>query len=463
MERVDELLDGWEENEGGWAELIEALEDAYGPADVEPCDAMRRLVGSSGHAGDVKRRHFARLRRAGAHVDVDDLLKRVTTTLGYMVGVAAPGDKIDGPALFTLAVERMVASGAVKDGLDVHTQIMVNNERIPAYERTCSLRNFVYNLGSEGELFEAAHSGKGVLEDLYKKMLHMTKVVPTLKVSRLHHAWRNGVVDVRTGELSDFDELEEGVFACTFHDMEYTPAPSTPLFDGVLHAQGISGSVHTAFMALAVGRMLHDPQVDNWQRLVFLTGAAGTGKSLMVNVISDLVGRSVDVSSNAEPRWIGGQVHDAYLLTCGDMTSTCTWPKSIVLQMTGDRSYQMERKYQDPIRAKSTNHILIAGNSALPFVDVAGEVERRVIPFVMSTPVVPNPALGRQLRGEYAGIFQQACEAYTSVCEWMEDEDLTLNDVLFGCGATQACTCHRCANRQGPYFTQSMRVAVDHS
>ena len=462
--RVDDLLDAWTGAEG--AELQEALAEAYGTgADMDCGSLVRLLFERPGSITVLRRNHLARIDRAALHLDTAAVRASVLGMFDRLLGRPAADDADKGHAFFTAAVDFMTAQGVVKDGVNVHSRIRVDDVPIPAYEFKCTLRAFVYNMGSSPDmpLFEGAHKSKSVLEDLYKKLLHMTENIPSLCTSRHHHAWRNGMVDVNTGDLTPFDDLDADIVACVYHDQPYNPIPNTPHFDSILHMQGINNAIELLFLALAVGRMLHSPADDNWQRLIYVFGTAGTGKSLMLNVISDLVGRSIDISSDAEPRWIGGQLHNMHLMTCGDMTSKCSWPKSLLLTLTGNRTFQMERKYMDPATTICTSHMLLAGNGPLPFTDIAGEMDRRVVPFSFSTPVVQIPSLGNSLVAEYPSIFKKACEAYTEISEWMEDEGVDLDDLLKGCGAAHACQCSKCSYRQGPYFMQGLNAAIDHS
>ena len=215
-------------------------------------------------------------------------------------------------------------------------------------------------------------------------------------------------------------QAEEGKVARHHIAQLYAPLGTpTPLFDSVLERQ-FSPEVAETLMVL-LGR-LHFPvgTHDNWQVMPWLVGTAGTGKSVVQDVVSAMFSASSTgtLTGNQEQTFGLDGKYNCHVLLGRDLPrkmSTVLSQELLQCMVSGERMC-VPRKNQLALEVKWTVPALFASNQHPDYGDGAGQVARRVVPFRFGTPVAePDPTLlQRILEAELPALVTRMMEAYLS-------------------------------------------------
>jgi hypothetical protein len=195
------------------------------------------------------------------------------------------------------------------------------------------------------------------------------------------------------------------------------PSTPTPLFDGVISKQ-FSPEVAGTLMVL-LGRLMFPVGThDNWQVLPWLVGTAGTGKSVVQDVVSAMFSTSAtsSLTSNQEQTFGLDGKYSSHVMIGRDLPrkmSSVLSQEMLQCMVSGERVC-VPRKNQIALEVRWTVPLLFASNSLPDYADSNGQIVRRLVPFMFRTPVhEPDPTLlQRILASELPAIVSKTLSVY---------------------------------------------------
>jgi putative DNA primase/helicase len=163
------------------------------------------------------------------------------------------------------------------------------------------------------------------------------------------------------------------------------------------------------------------------QALLFIYGPGGNGKSVFLNILSDIMG---GYAKNAAIGTFAATNHQRHLtelaMLCGSRLVTASetetgqkWSEVRINQLTGGDPVTANYMRQDHFTYQPQFKIMIVGNHKpqLPNVNEAARRRFNIVPF-LHKPKEPDKALPEKLRSEYPAILQWAIEG---CMDWMQN------------------------------------------
>lgn len=142
------------------------------------------------------------------------------------------------------------------------------------------------------------------------------------------------------------------------------------------------------------------------------------------------------ISNTCQSRWLAGQLKDKDLFVCPEMTSGCTWPKSLFLSLQGEGAMAYEKKYEAPGVMVNTAQGIFMSNEGIPW--TGGEVVRRLIPFRFGNPIlVEDLTLRKRLSAEMPMLLAKGVICYQTMLGQVNASPLPLTDHLRAIGGSQ--------------------------
>ena len=230
---------------------------------------------------------------------------------------------------------------------DCYRPVYVDNFFTRSFERVCTIDEFVHKQTQKEVHFEmwkaitaASDNAKKACDYL---ITHNDREFATLLRDRHIFSFRNGlwftkVVDEATGEVHDkFHpykdeedvEMMPDVVACNFFDRDFNDYADrrwddilTPSLQKIVDDQGYDQE-SSRWLYIMIGRMLYDVgECDGWQILPFFKGAAGTGKSTIVNYVIKPMYAKDDVgtlSNNIEKTFGLSNLSEKYIIVAPEV------------------------------------------------------------------------------------------------------------------------------------------------
>jgi putative DNA primase/helicase len=224
-----------------------------------------------------------------------------------------------------------------------------------------------------------------------------------------------GTVNLKDGLLREADPQD---FITKL--VAVTPAPkgaTCPVFQKFLEeATGGDKELQT-FLQQWAGYCLTGLTTE--QALLFIYGPGGNGKSLLLKVLSGIMG---DYAKNAAPGTFAATLHrrhltelamlqGARLVTTSETETGQKWSEVRVNELTGGDPITANFMRGDHFTYQPKFKIMIAGNHK-PGLSTVNDAARRrfnIVPF-MHKPKKPDPALAAKLQEEYPAILRWAIE-----------------------------------------------------
>jgi hypothetical protein len=137
------------------------------------------------------------------------------------------------------------------------------------------------------------------------EFLENYREIPTFAPDLDLLSFSNGVLRLSDATFTPYPDIADpAAFGIARHhiDAEYTGSVATPLFDRIAAAQGWGPDVAELMYAL-LGRLLFKVnQLDGWEVMPYLVGVGGSGKSLVLKIVSAMFRRSNAVGNLAARR-----------------------------------------------------------------------------------------------------------------------------------------------------------------
>jgi putative DNA primase/helicase len=221
---------------------------------------------------------------------------------------------------------------------------------------------------------------------------------------------RNGMVDLRTGELIDHDPKYPSVAQI---QVTYDPGASCPTYEEWA-AEQIGDQLDDLEETVA---LMLDPTITP-TKAVFLFGAARSGKSTYLRLLQEIAGpenySAVTLHQLSDDRFAAANLYGKMLNVAADLPASHVEDLSTFKMMTGEDPVQANRKYGNQFAF--VNRALFAFSANEP--PTVGESSRayaeRIKPFHFSNSFAgrEDPALEARLRDELPGILARLVRAH---------------------------------------------------
>lgn len=237
------------------------------------------------------------------------------------------------------------------------------------------------------------------------------KHLPPVPVGRLLPV-RNGLLDVRTGELLQHTE-DEPVWALL--PVDWDPAATCPTFDAWLDERCDD---QAGVLLEAVGLML----LPSWdqRRAVFLFGPSRSGKSTLLRLLQAIVGRdnTANVSlADMDPRYSSpftlGTLYGKLLNLAPEISGTRIRDITTFKQLTGGERVRVDQKYKPQFMMESQALHVFSANTLPEVGEQSSAFMNRVVPisFPHTFEGHEDPGIEEQLLEELPGIVVRLVEA----------------------------------------------------
>ena len=257
--------------------------------------------------------------------------------------------------------------------------------------------------------------------------------LPFITESRYMFAFNNGIYHSLTNSFYSYQEtsvFDGSESCCNYFEMDFDEKfydtfedpleLPTPHSDTVLDSQGFGPEVKRWLYA-SWGRLLFDLHVkDDWEYFPFLKGVAGSGKSLLLNMIKRLYPpSSIGILMSHGQRNFGIEhLFDRYLFLCFDLDSKMTLPQMTWNSMVSGELMSISRKFRMALDVEWNVPGAFAGNEFPPWCDQAGNMSRRFVMFLFGTCVKhQDPDLPKKIAKELPIFLKKCVSCYLDLVE----------------------------------------------
>lgn len=319
--------------------------------------------------------------------------------------------------LYRETIERLARFGARKSHLPggevgvffpyyhrnvfTYTYVQKNNQ----YGRPMFIRDFIAEIASHDHDYQAKlFNSPGYtarLAEMIRDLHH--PLFDVLKTCKTQWSFRNGVFDSRTCEFypygsHDIQILDKSVSSVQFMDMDMEVDAyrremddaggdpmgiRTPYCDRIGITQNWSAAIMRFWYALVFGRSFGPLTSADQQFCAMHIGRAGTGKSMVLKILSKYYVQHVrEFSVPPRQNFELMDLWDGLIAVCYE-SSGFAYPKELFLSMASCEPVSVSVMRDKSIRMHWTAPLVFAGNSTPPFNDhdIGGALARRQLIF----------------------------------------------------------------------------------
>ena len=257
--------------------------------------------------------------------------------------------------------------------------------------------------------------------------------VPVSRINNRPKHWihfKNGYYDFKTDTLRDHnpDYYEIGVIP-----WDYSPSRYPTNYKFVKRGEGILRE--TCEEALIFDRWIEEAIPDysdrvmlyqfigyamtldtSEQKFIMVVGPGGTGKSTLLKLIEEILGRE-NVSSislqGLQDRFAPAGLFLKQANMCADIPLSALSEVDMIKKLTGEDTISADRKFKDPFTFRSYARLFFSANS-IPYIDEKTNAfyRRMLILKMESTPKEVDPGLFEKLREEIPNIITRCSEEF---------------------------------------------------
>ena len=223
---------------------------------------------------------------------------------------------------------------------------------------------------------------------------------------------QNGIYDVASGEFSD--EFDPDLHARSSHPIEFKEEADCPTFKGFLDA--VVGEENCDFVFEWFGyNFYRDYSI---QKMLFVHGKGGTGKSTVINILRDMIGHenyaAVTLQHLMVERFAKIGLYRKVSNFDTDAKPQYLADGATLKMLTGEDAIYADRKNKEPITFYNYAKLTFAMNELPPMRDFSGGLKRRMLILEMNT--VLTKAIKEAypldtIKAERAGIFNESMKA----------------------------------------------------
>lgn len=367
--------------------------------------------------------------------------------------------------------------GLRREGVMIARPRVVTNEgvtrRLPVYRTTETISQWVYGLmqhiwgaGSQKLTFtptivtaviKALENWQGCeLRELkpngsfigFKNGVYVLKATDDMKQPRSDEDGEESKEDddfgVRDAFIS-YEAMPSDVTAIAYHDFDLDweaikdkdPDDIPSVMEEILLAQFPTAEelpVRQAIFAM-LGRVFFPvgctDTLDNWQKALVLLGAAGTGKSTIINWIRYVFnGRYVGIIGNSTQSTFSlhNQVNNK-VCVFEEITKDMRLALDIILSMISGGSTEVTKKYGASYPMDWNKSTIITGNDFASWPNIGGGLARRLIVVYFTLRVIMDPTLQTRLNADTGFTIVRLVRSYHKLVRTMRDPSTEASEV----------------------------------
>ena len=283
--------------------------------------------------------------------------------------------------------------------------------------------------GQDEELRQSVDSVKKLATFLadFKNLDDFPELVPDRRVI----SFKNGVLNIKTMEFTDYSQIDETKTIARHHiDLEYTAQGDTPNLDRVLDHQ-FKPDTKTWLLAL-LGRMLFNvKEADRWEIALYLFGVAGSGKSLVLQLLQSLfrMDAVANFASEKDGHFALEGLLGAEIVVGSDMPADIS--KAIdgteLQKMCSGEPIVVNQKGKKQLRIpRWTSPLIFASNYEPAWKNSQDCIGRRLVPFRFGNVVEKrDPLLADKLHKELPNLCHKILTEYHKLVDKFGDKDIT--------------------------------------
>lgn len=309
-----------------------------------------------------------------------------------------------------------------------------------AWERVCDMQEFVYEACRKEINYDMWLNLTCFRSNVSSAIDHLESCrdvqLPELHRDRHVFAFSDGIYLAAQDRFCAYGSPEHAALASDLVAAKYFPIPShqgidigcddegwykdilTPHLQSILDYQGMGEDV-SRWMYAMIGRLIYEVnELDGWQVLPFLKGAASSGKSTILTRVCRGLYEATDVgtlSNNIERKFGLSALHDKLLFIGPEIKS------DIALEQAEFQSIVSGETVQVAIKCRTAQTVewkvpgALAGNEVPNWVDNSGSVNRRIVLFDFPNRVHNGDMeLGRKIDREMPSLIVKCNRAYLS-------------------------------------------------
>lgn len=216
--------------------------------------------------------------------------------------------------------------------------------------------------------------------------------------------------DLVAAKYFDVDMPIEAIDGCEWREIE------TPHLQSILDYQGMDAEV-SRWLYVMVGRLVYEVnEMDKWQVIPFLKGAASSGKSTLLMHVCRGLYEDADVgvlSNNVERKFGLSGLVDKLLFIGPEIKGDIQLEQAEFQSIVSGECLQVAAKFKTSSTVKWTVPGALAGNEVPGWIDNSGSINRRVVLFEFPKRVHDGDMdLGRKLDAELPLALVKANRAY---------------------------------------------------
>lgn len=306
-----------------------------------------------------------------------------------------------------------------------------------AWERVGDMRDFVYDVTRKEVNYDMWLNLTSMRTNMQAAVDHLMFChdvqLPDLRKDRHVFSFSNGIylaardVFVPYADSAAMSTVATDVVAARFFDLPfpvgaavgsgdwYTAIP-TPHLQSIMDYQGMEEDV-CRWLYVMIGRLIYEVnELDGWQVLPFLKGAASSGKSTILNRVCRGLYEPADVgtlSNNIERKFGLSALHDKLLFVGPEIKADIQLEQAEFQSIVSGESVQVAVKYRTAQSVEWRVPGALAGNEVPGWVDNSGSINRRIVIFEFPRRVHDGDMeLGRKLDREMPAIILKVNRAY---------------------------------------------------
>lgn len=319
----------------------------------------------------------------------------------------------------------------------------VNGRCIPAWQRYKTIKHFIHSHfnAQRDELNWAKFTDKtGMASDLARYLEEcVDSRIPELVFDRLAMAFNNGIYMLKNNEFVSIDDNSGATPVCLVYFDQDMPIgedeePGSDLmmvpdymdiqtddFDDIFDYQlpdDMSEADRTEvrrWIYAFLGRLLYDNGTDDQQKLLFLKGVGGSGKSTVAKIFEDIYPPEAvgSMASNMERGFGLCHYFDKCFVTNTEVREKNDFDTADILKWVSLDRISAAQKYGDPIVGVMKATLLWCGNNQPADMDTNGAGLRRLVTFPMYNKVEQaDTQKGKMIKENMGRLIVKVNRAY---------------------------------------------------
>ncbi len=240
---------------------------------------------------------------------------------------------------------------------------------------------------------------------------------------------KNGIYDLKTKAFKEGYRMD--MHARASHPIQYDPGAKAPLFESFMKL--VIGEENLPFIYEWFGYCLFREYAPV-QKMLFLHGKGGTGKSTLINILSAFLGMdsiaSVDIKQLMEEKFAPINLYQKNANFDADAKPEYLGDAAVLKKLTGDDPFYADRKNREPLTFFNYAKLVFAMNYLPPMRDFSGGLKRRMLILSMSHVITEDEKAEYPLKAilkELPGILNGALEGLERL---LKNRDFTVSESI---------------------------------